>query len=134
MIVAIKEMNYELGILIDYVKQKNINLIVTSDHGMIQVDKNKLVILEDYLDFRKEIVRIPQFGSIAAIQVKDNKLDQVMMKLVKVPYIKCFRKEDIPEHYHYKYHYRIQHIICIPEITSYIIRVSDRLFLFVFQI
>lgn len=124
MITAIKEINLELGVLIDYVKQKNINLIVTSDHGMVHFDRSKLVVLEDYLDFRDEIVRIPQFGSIAALQVKEGKLDQVMAKLSEMPFTKCYKKKDIPEHYHYKLHYRIQQIICIPELSAYIIRAS----------
>ena len=124
MVTAIKEINAELGVLIDYVKQKNINLIVTSDHGMVHFDRSKLIVLEDYLDFRNDVVRIPQFGSIAAIQVKERKLDHVMAKLAEMPFTKCYKKKDIPEHYHYKHHYRIQQIICIPELTAYIIRVS----------
>ena len=126
MITAIKEINVYLGVLIDYVTtvEKNINLIVTSDHGMVHFDREKLVVLEDYLDFRNEIVRIPQFGSVAAIQPKEGKLEQVMAKLSEIPFTKCYRRKDIPEHYHYRNNHRIQQIICIPEVTAYIIRAS----------
>lgn len=65
MAAAIKEINNELGVLIDYCQSKSINLIVTGDHGMVMIDQSKIVVLEDYLDFKNEIVRIPQFGSIA---------------------------------------------------------------------
>ncbi len=85
-----------------------VNLIVVSDHGMINIDPEFVVYLDDYIDL--EDVFIPQFHSSAGpysdpfvhIYVKDAaNIDQIYAKLENVHKgIKVYKRAEIPQNWH----------------------------------
>ncbi len=111
----IKGCDQDLGYLLNKIEQdvklkNNLHLIVTSTHGMEQINAtNKPIYLEDYVDMN----RIKAFGSetVWNIFVNSNDINDVWRNLTKIPNSKTYRREEIPEQYHYKNNPRIGDLI-----------------------
>jgi len=91
-----------------------INLIITSDHGMVATSQDSVVILDDFIDL-KEMV-IADWNPVLALRPADGNETRLLTKLQEIPHFAFYRKADVPEHLHYGDHGRIQPIIGIPDL------------------
>ncbi|XP_076016347.1 ectonucleotide pyrophosphatase/phosphodiesterase family member 5 [Genypterus blacodes] len=104
----------KLGFLRNELKKaglyEKVNLIVTSDHGMMQLSPEKIVELDAYVS-RKLYTWVDK-SPVVGILPKEGKLEEVYSKLVDAnPHMTVYKKEDIPEHFHYKHNARIMPIL-----------------------
>lgn len=91
------------------------NLIVLSDHGMVNVTDTK-IILEDYIDLKNDVDVISHTGTLSGIIPKSGKIEDVYNKLKNAhPNMTVYLKDDIPERFHYKNNRRISPIIAMPD-------------------
>ncbi|CAG2117897.1 unnamed protein product, partial [Medioppia subpectinata] len=81
---------------------KEVNVVIVSDHGMTQLDDFKPIVLEDRVDFDNIEVFLGG-GSGAQITPKAGKLDEVYKQLRRVKGIKVYKRDDIPKQFHYKH-------------------------------
>lgn len=93
---------------------KNVNVIIVSDHGMAPVDQRNAVIMDEYLDSGKT-ERVLTTGEIWQIFPKAGMEDEIMGKLKFVQHAVCWRKSEIPERLHYRDSLRIAPIVCSAE-------------------
>ncbi|XP_074472260.1 ectonucleotide pyrophosphatase/phosphodiesterase family member 5 isoform X2 [Sebastes fasciatus] len=110
-IATIDEM---LGLLMNELKKaglyEKVNLIVTSDHGMTQLFPDKIIELDEYVS--RDLYTWVDKSPVVAILPKEGKLDEVHSKLAKAnPNMVVYKKEEIPEHFHYRHNIRIMPII-----------------------
>ncbi|XP_077018087.1 ectonucleotide pyrophosphatase/phosphodiesterase family member 5 isoform X2 [Tamandua tetradactyla] len=122
---VISDIDNKLGYLIKMLKRarlwNTLNLIITSDHGMTQCSKERVIELDQYLD-KDHYILIDQ-SPVAAILPKEGKFDEVYKALVHAhPNLTVYKKEDIPERWHYKYNHRIQPIIAVADEGWYILQ------------
>ncbi|KAI4801741.1 hypothetical protein KUCAC02_019616, partial [Chaenocephalus aceratus] len=101
--VVIAGIDEKLGFLMNELKKaglyEKVNLIVTSDHGMTQLSSDKIIELDEY-------------SPVVALLPKEGKLDEIYDKLVDVnPNMVVYKKEDIPELFHYQHNVRIMPIL-----------------------
>ena len=92
----------------------NLNIIAVADHGMTAISPERTIDLSGYVN----LLGIKQEGSgpYAMLYGEDNqKLNTIVKKLKKVPHISVYKKEDIPERYHYKNHYRIKDVLLVAD-------------------
>ncbi|XP_058162806.1 ectonucleotide pyrophosphatase/phosphodiesterase family member 5 [Dasypus novemcinctus] len=120
---VISDIDNKLGYLIKMLKKaklwNTLNLIITSDHGMTQCSEEKVIELDQYLD-KDHYILVDQ-SPVAAILPKEGKFDEVYEALVHAhPNLTVYKKEDIPERWHYKYNNRIQPIIAVADKGWYI--------------
>ena len=96
----VARMDSLMGYLIKEInkRDKNINLIVLSDHGMAEI-KNTHVMIDDYINIDNYNI----FGSGAFIQLdlKNNKNSIIKTELDNIPNIKYYFKNQIPERYQF---------------------------------
>ena len=93
---------------------QNLNIIVTSDHGMMDVDSEKLIDLSAYADFSD--VRFEGSGPTVAISSdSEEKLGEVYESLTTVPHCNVYYRQDIPDRWHYKNHDRIGDILVVAD-------------------
>lgn len=91
-----------------------LNLIITSDHGMTQCSEERLIELDQYLD--KDHYTLIDQSPVAAILPKEGKFDEVYEALTHAhPNLTVYKREEIPERWHYKYNSRIQPIIAVAD-------------------
>lgn len=99
------------------------NLIFVSDHGMDKTSSSRQVYLEDYIDSSSYF--LTQWGPLVHLWPHSGMEQAIYQNLTKnpIPHVrKVFRKEDIPEEYHWKTHRRIPPIFIDPEVGWVVIR------------
>ncbi|XP_065820064.1 ectonucleotide pyrophosphatase/phosphodiesterase family member 5 [Labrus bergylta] len=104
----------KLGFLINELKKarlyEKVNLIVTSDHGMAQLSPDKIIELDQYVS--RDLYTWVDKSPVVGILPKDAKLEEVYDKLVDANQnMLVYKKENIPQHFHYQHNIRIMPII-----------------------
>lgn len=121
--VAVKEIDTHMGYLVDELKRigewDNINMLITSDHGMANLSQEKVIVLDNIINL--DDVDIVDWTPVGMVQPKEGKSDEVYeaLKAAEQNY-KVYRKEDIPREYHIKNHHRVPEIMIIADV-GYII-------------
>lgn len=91
-----------------------VNIIIVSDHGMAQLSRDRIIFLDDYINV--EAATIVDWLP-AAIWPNKGKEDELFTALFEAhPKLTVYRKEEIPDRYHYRNNRRIAPIIAIPEV------------------
>ncbi|XP_002740805.2 ectonucleotide pyrophosphatase/phosphodiesterase family member 7-like [Saccoglossus kowalevskii] len=101
-----------LGYLRDQIEAHGLtgvlNVIITSDHGMSEINDEMKIELYDYVEPNDLYHVTADYGPVALIEPKNGKLNTVFDALKDAhPNMTVFMKEDIPERLHYRDHYRI---------------------------
>ncbi|XP_069830116.1 bis(5'-adenosyl)-triphosphatase enpp4-like [Dendropsophus ebraccatus] len=114
---ALKIIDKYIGYLVAKLKRlklwHKVNVIITSDHGMAQCSKERIIVLDDCIG--RGNYTLVDTNPVAAILPLKNKM--LVYNLLK----KCsdhatvYLKENIPERYHYKHNSRIQPIIMVAD-------------------
>ncbi len=116
---AVIEMDGLLGYLLDSIDENNlgnrINIILTSDHGMAELSDEKIIYLDDIIDLQN--VEIIDWTPVALIKPNEGKTDEVYnaIKQNEENY-RVYLREELPERFHFRNHYRIPEIIMIADI------------------
>ena len=84
----------------------NLNVLLTSDHGMQEILPNHTIKLEDYVDTSL----FSAYGGRALLNIfvhtKEN-IDRIYANLSIIPHYQAYRKSEIPAEYHYQNNIRI---------------------------
>ena len=85
----------------------NVNLIFVSDHSFNNISSARQIFLDDYLD--RSAYMMTESTALGHIWPKDEKLEEIFENLTKVknPHMKIYKKQDIPESFHWKHNRRI---------------------------
>lgn len=123
----VEEMDDLLGYLVGELKKANVletvNVIVTSDHGMAEIDySTRHIDLSDYIDL-DAVQQLPTTGPVSNILPMPNKEDEIVQNLSSVPHLHVYRKADIPSRWHYKNHRRILPILLVADEGWMIVKV-----------
>ncbi|MFQ6675111.1 MAG: nucleotide pyrophosphatase/phosphodiesterase family protein, partial [Fidelibacterota bacterium] len=115
---VIHELDATIGSLLDSLRSRNtlddLNIIVTSDHGMTATSPDRVIFLDDYINL--EEVLVVDWSPVAMIRPGPGMEEAVYSQLHGVhPHMTVYRKEEIPERFHYRNHRRITPIICIAD-------------------
>jgi len=111
---SVSDVDHHLGVLLDQLEQRDmldrINILVVSDHGMERIDFDRYILLDDYLDLSR--VRVSDWGPAAQIWASDLSADEIVQALDGAhPHMKVWRREDIPERYHFDQHHRVPDVL-----------------------
>ena len=106
-----------VGVLINKIEKlpiaSQVNMIVTSDHGMAQISNKHWIKIQDHL---KPSWYIHIEGSNpTSIFCKSKYKDSILNALNKVSHIKAYKKEEIPQYLHYGTNERIGDIVVCPD-------------------
>jgi predicted AlkP superfamily pyrophosphatase or phosphodiesterase len=115
---AIRKVDTTIGILLQGLKPRgilnDINIIITSDHGMTSISPDKTIFLDDYIDLSS--VDIIDWSPIVSLRPHDGKKEEIYKALINAnPHLAVYYKEDIPERLHFRNNNRITPIIGIAD-------------------
>ncbi len=115
---AIAKEDSVLGYLFQELKKikmmDSTNIIIVSDHGMTEIGKDRVVNIEQILDGYK--YESGDFGPFMLIQPAEGELENVFRKLIENEnHFKVYKKEDVPEYFHYSDNPLIPKIVIIAE-------------------
>lgn len=84
----------------------NLNLIVTSDHGMGPISPDRTVVLSEILD-PAWIIRAEGGNPSYNLQVREGFMDSVMSRIKAQPHLQVWKTNEAPERLHYRDHVRL---------------------------
>lgn len=118
---ALKDVDAEVAYLVNTLRQRGqfeqVNLIISSDHGMAEVDQRKYMIADELFDsslaqsvrFSREIVSIfPKEG-------EEEKIYEQIAERYNPEQMRLYRKAELPARFHHQQHERIAPIIMLAE-------------------
>lgn len=115
---AVWEVDEYIGRLMAGLKKrgidKQVNIIITSDHGMAAVDQHNAIVMDEYFDTTDKKLADPIIttGEIWQIFPKPGKEDELLAQLKPIKNATCWRKTDIPARLNYSSGRRIAPIVC----------------------
>ncbi|KAI5102488.1 bis(5'-adenosyl)-triphosphatase enpp4 precursor [Silurus meridionalis] len=114
---ALKEVDDNVGLLMDRLNQTGlwgkINVIITSDHGMVQCSQDRLIRLDDCVD-RNSYILVDTTPVAAIIPVNDSSDLYKKLSTCNV-HMKAYMKAAIPDRLHYRNNKRIQPILLMAD-------------------
>jgi|GEM_PF-512039 len=91
------------------------HLIVTSDHGMTEIDESRLIILEDLIDLDE--VRVVFNGASGGLDSLDEyRAPEIVQALDQHPHLHAFARANVPARFHFSSNPRIPDIVLIPDL------------------
>ncbi|KAM9095325.1 ectonucleotide pyrophosphatase/phosphodiesterase family member 7-like [Sarcophilus harrisii] len=118
--IIIQQIDRTVGYLVEAIEKNglkdNLNVIITSDHGMTTVKKKPNVteiLLSNFIKF-KDLVKfdILDYGGFGMILPKPGKEEDIYNALKNAhPHLKVYKKDEFPEHFHFAKHSRILPIL-----------------------
>jgi alkaline phosphatase D len=114
---VVHELDSLVGVFTDKISRlpqaDKINVIITSDHGMTDISPERVVYLSDYV--RPEWLERQFNHSVGLLYTWPEHREQVWQALQDVPHISAYKKEEMPERFHYGSNPRIGDIVVIPD-------------------
>lgn len=93
----------------------NTNVIIVSDHGMVDLSADKLIHLDKIIDMDK-VDRII-WDAMTGIHPKEGEKEKVYQALKSAEKnYRVYKKENLPERYHLKNHRRVEDIIMVADL------------------
>lgn len=93
---------------------KDINFIVTADHGMATTSPERLIHLSSYL--KKEWTTRIMTSLPTLIYPAKGCTEKIMKALQQVPHLRVWKKEDVPSFLHYGSNANIAAIVALPDV------------------
>lgn len=91
-----------------------VNLIVTSDHGMSPTSQDRTLLLDDYVDL--DDVRLTATNPVAMMEPHDDTpVDSVVAALEAAPHLSAYRRGTLPDTFHFDDHRRIPSVVAVAE-------------------
>lgn len=133
-------MDNAIGHLMAGLKERNleshVHLVIVSDHGMAASDKSRLIFYDEILSketqsFLREREAWPLLGLRPKDDAPKDAIDQIYNEIYQYtqqhsnPHFQFYKREDVPERFHYNSTERIAPIIMIPDVGYAIIKSTD---------
>ena len=116
---AVERIDSTLGLLFAGLAARGLaattNIMITSDHGMTAVDTTRIIFLDDYVD--PALLGVIDWAPALALRPGLEFQEAVYSGLRGAhPRLHIYRRDEVPERYHYSSHYRIPPIIGITDL------------------
>lgn len=103
----------------------SINVIITSDHGMSEISKDRVIFLDDFI--KKDWCNfIDGDNPVYSIEAKTEYYDTIYHVLSKVDHISIWKKNEIPERLHYGSSERVKDFVVVADSSWSILKTSKR--------
>lgn len=116
---AVEEVDGHIGRLLDDLDRisarEELNILITSDHGMANLSPSRVILLDEIIDM--ETVTVIDWTPVAMIQPDSGQTETVYnsLKAAENDY-EVYMKADIPDEYHIKNHPRVPEIMMIADV------------------
>ncbi|XP_060077807.1 bis(5'-adenosyl)-triphosphatase enpp4-like [Ylistrum balloti] len=106
-----------VGYLLEKIEENDLgdlNVIITSDHGMSSTPETKIIDLDEYIS--PTSYQIFSSDPIGSVLPNEGMEEEIVKNLSTVPHLHVYRKGvDIPERFHYEHNRRIQPLLLVTE-------------------
>ncbi|MCL4113157.1 UNVERIFIED_CONTAM: hypothetical protein GTU68_065793 [Idotea baltica] len=115
---ACVKVDHHIGMLLDYFEKQDLlsstNIVVTSDHGMAELGRERMIFIDDYLN--ENDFSLVETSPKADIIPTIGKTEMIYGKLLGAhPHLKVYRKGEEPERWHHRNHSRITPLFALAD-------------------
>ena len=114
---AISDVDEAIGYLLNGLERRGIlndvNLLIVSDHGMVNTPLDKVINIADYIDL-DNVVTVGG-GPFMEIRPNENDIENIYQQLQNIDNTEVFKKEEFPQKFNYSNNQRIEPIIFLAE-------------------
>jgi predicted AlkP superfamily pyrophosphatase or phosphodiesterase len=118
LVAAVERADQAIGVLLQGLSARRIldkvNIVVVSDHGMAACSRQRLIMLDDYVDLANVIV--VDTNPVLAAKAKDGNNAALASKLKLVPHLTVYTPETVPRRLHYSGNPRITPVIAVADV------------------
>jgi predicted AlkP superfamily pyrophosphatase or phosphodiesterase len=112
--LAIQRLDSAIGFFIDNLEQRGIfeklNIVLLSDHGMTTVSNDSVIFIDDGI--APSVLNVVEWNPVLMCSAKSGNDDSVFTILHYAhPHLKMYRKQEMPERFHYTNHRRITSLL-----------------------
>jgi len=112
---AMREVDAAIGTLVDELQTRRlldlVNIVIVSDHGMAEVPVSQLIATEDMVPMDQ--ADLISAGQVIGVQPHPGQEEAVAAVMVGAhEHYQCWRKGELPAHWHYGSHPRVPELIC----------------------
>ncbi len=94
--------------------REEVNLIVTSDHGMSPTSRDRAIVLDDYIDL--DDVHLIDVNPVAMMEPNAGvSADSVVAALSDAPHLSAYRRDELPDTLHFQNHRRIPSVLALAD-------------------
>ncbi|XP_033741496.1 ectonucleotide pyrophosphatase/phosphodiesterase family member 5-like [Pecten maximus] len=115
--IMIEALDGVVGYLLQKIEEHNLgdlNVIITSDHGMASTPESKIIDLDMYIN--PTSYQIFSSDPIGSVLPNEGMEEEIVKNLSSVPHLKVYRKGvDIPDRFHYEHNRRIQPLLLVTD-------------------
>jgi len=124
---AVAQVDEAIGRLMDGLHRLQLdnlaNVVIVSDHGMTDLSTNRIIVLGDYV--KLDSVRVDATGAIAGLRPLDGNVDALYHQFAgKENHFKVYRRENMPERFHYTDNPRIPPVVLVADEGWYISKLA----------
>ncbi|MGB9770368.1 MAG: ectonucleotide pyrophosphatase/phosphodiesterase [Candidatus Kapaibacteriota bacterium] len=106
------------GYLIEQLRSINfidsINIVIVSDHGMTEIEKDKIVMLKDYLKIG--LIKVNSYGYIVSITGNKDSVEKAYNTLKSFEnHFKVYKRNEVQAYYNFSKNPLIGEVVVIPE-------------------
>jgi len=91
-----------------------INVIVTSDHGMCEIAEDRTIYLDDYIE-KEWIKYLDGANPVYSIKAEDEFYDTLYSALSRIKNMQVWKKEDVPDRLHFSKSQRIKDFVVVAD-------------------
>lgn len=114
---AVQKVDAALGPLLEALRSAELapraNLVVVSDHGMTEIAPERVIALRPLLGARAGQIEFS--GAVAGLRPPEGTEADVLTILKAQPHLRAYRREEIPESWHYRDNRRIPPIVAVAD-------------------
>lgn len=118
MVAMIEHLDSLVGVFIHKINElqivENVNVIITSDHGMSNISDDRIVYLYDVIE-KDWCEQIDGANPVFSIEAKDEYYDSIFINLSKVEHISVWEKDEIPKRLHFGASKRIKDFVVLAD-------------------
>jgi predicted AlkP superfamily pyrophosphatase or phosphodiesterase len=118
LVAAIERVDQMIGVLLQGLAARGIenrvNIVVVSDHGMAACSRQRLIMLDDYVD--PSTVIVVDTSPVWAAKAKDGSNAALVAKLKLVPHLTVYTPDTVPQRLHYSGNPRIAPVIAVADV------------------
>jgi len=104
---------------------KNINIVITSDHGMGEINKSKTVYLDQLIDM-EWIVKMDGANPVYSLDVKEAYYDTLYSTLSGIDHVSIWKKSEVPGRLHFSKSERIKDFVVVADRGWSLLNSSER--------
>jgi predicted AlkP superfamily pyrophosphatase or phosphodiesterase len=114
---AIREADELIGQLMSGLRERGIldgvNILITSDHGMVETSSDRVIILDDYID--PDVLHITDMSPVLMAEPRAVSIEDAIEALRLAPNLTVYRRENLPEAWRFTDNARIPSVIAVAD-------------------